>query len=253
MTARRDLLVVAGALGAITLAAWAWQLWMALDMAGSAGDELAWQWTLGALAMTFVMWVVMMVAMMLPSALPFMLGYGRLAAARTASMSASAGMVSFVSGYLLSWALFSIGATALQVLMHRGGLLSPQMAITNNGLSAAVLLVAGLYQFTPMKHACARHCRTATGFFIAHWRDGPLGALRMGVRHGLHCVGCCWLLMAIMFVVGVMNIAWMMILAAVMLIEKLPQLGGRVERAVGAIAIAAGGYLVATALFERLA
>lgn len=251
--ARRDLLVVTGALGAITLAAWAWQLRMAFDMAAAAPGEPAWPWTAGAVAMTFAMWVVMMVAMMLPSALPFMLGYGRLAAARTASMSASAGMVSFVSGYILSWALFSVGATALQALLHRGGLLSPSMAITHTGLSAAVLLVAGLYQFTPMKRACARFCRTPVGFFIAHWRDGPLGALRMGARHGLHCVGCCWLLMAIMFVVGVMNITWMMILAAVMLIEKLPHFGGRLERVVGAAAIAAGGYLVAASLLERLA
>ena len=246
-------MIVAGGLAAITLAAWAYQVRMALNMQALAVDGVSWQWTPGAVIMTFVMWVVMMIAMMLPTAMPFVTAYAKLAAARAASMSPLSGTVSFIAGYTLAWALFSAGATLLQIVLDRGGLLSASMAIASPWLGGAVLLAAGFYQFSPMKLACARHCRTPVGFFIARWRDGPRGALAMGTRHGIYCVGCCWLLMAIMFVVGIMSLAWMMILTAVMLTEKLPAIGERVGRAAGLAAIAAGGMFIAAAYLHRFA
>ena len=214
-TRRRDLLFVAGGLGAISLSAWAYQFWMAQAMTMAAGPS--WQWTPAAVFMTFLMWAVMMLAMMLPTALPFVAAYSTLSRARAPTMSPSGGTVAFVGGYVLAWSMFSIGATMLQVLLDQSGMLSPSMGIASTWLGGAVLLLAGIYQFTPMKAACARHCRTPIGFFMARWRDGPLGALSMGARHGAYCVGCCWLLMVTMFVVGVMSLAWMLILTAVML------------------------------------
>ena len=253
MAARRDLLIVAGGLGAITLAAWAYQVRMALNMQALPGGEVSWQWTPGAVFMTFVMWAVMMVAMMLPTAVPFVSTYSKLAGARAAGMSPVSGTIWFVTGYTLAWTLFGAGATLLQMLLQQYGLLSPSMSITSTSLSGAVLLAAGIYQFTPMKLACARHCRTPAGFFIARWRDGPRGALAMGTRHGVYCVGCCWMLMTIMFVAGIMSLAWMLILTAVMLTEKLPAVGERFGHAVGGVAIVAGIALIAVACLERRA
>lgn len=191
------------------------------------------------------MWTVMMIVMMLPTAVPFVWTYWRLAAARAARTPRIGATFSFVAGYLLPWAAFSLGATMLLILLDRGGELSPSMAIRSANLSGALMLAVGVYQFTPLKDACARNCRTPIGFFIARWRDGSRGAVAMGIKHGIYCVGCCWLLMAIMFVVGVMNLTWMAILTAVVLIKKLPRIGPRLGKAVGWMAVAAGISLLA--------
>jgi predicted metal-binding membrane protein len=221
---------------------------MSLQMQAMADSVPSWQWTPGAVFATFLMWAVMMVAMMLPTALPFIRTYWQLAGARRAGASRTSGTIAFVFGYLVAWTVFSAAATLLQILLHQRGLLSPNMAISGTALSGVVALGAGIYQFTPMKLACAHKCRTPIGFFVARWRDGPGGAIAVGIEHGAYCVGCCWMLMATMFVAGIMSLAWMAILTAIMLIEKLPSIGERFGRAMGWIGIAAGITLIAKSL-----
>ncbi|MBI3371987.1 MAG: DUF2182 domain-containing protein [Betaproteobacteria bacterium] len=244
MEARRDFVIVGSGLAAVIVVSWAWQVRMSLQMQELAQGVPSWQWTPGAILATFFMWATMMVAMMLPTALPFIRTYWGLAGARSSQASRTSGTIAFVSGYLIAWAVFSAAATLLQILLHQRGLLSPNMSIAGTGLSGVVALAAGIYQFTPMKTACARKCRTPIGFFVARWRDGVGGAIAVGIEHGLYCVGCCWLLMATMFVAGVMSLAWMAMLTAIMLIEKLPSVGERFGGAIGWIGIAAGIALI---------
>lgn len=171
-----------------------------------------------------VMWWSMMIAMMAPSAVPAILLYARVyrhaQAQRDAAKLAPVG--AFTAGYLLAWLGFSIFATALQWSLTKLGVLAEMtMASSSAYLSAAVLLAAGLYQFSSFKDRCLTHCRAPAGFISQHWRPGASGALRLGALHGAYCVGCCWLLMALLFVGGVMNVIWIAILAVLVVVEKL--------------------------------
>ena len=151
----------------------------------------------------------------------------------------------FLSGYLIAWLLFSLAATALQWGLERTGLVHGMMMWSNSRvLSAAFLLSAGLYQLSPLKTVCLDHCRSPAGFLSAHWRKGPAGALRMGMDHGLYCVGCCWFLMLLLFVGGIMNLVWIAGLAIFVLLEKLLPHGVPVARASGIVMLLAGGYLL---------
>jgi predicted metal-binding membrane protein len=191
----------------------------------------------------FVMWAVMMVAMMLPSAAPVMvlvLGVYRRRADAQARVAASA----FVAGYVIVWTAFSLAASASQVVLHRAALLAPDMRLRSAAVSGVVLLIAGLYQWLPLKRACLTHCQSPLGFLSQHWREGTRGGLMLGLRHGAFCVGCCWLLMALLFVVGVMNLAWVAALAAFVLIEKLAGGGAVVARIAGVAVAVWGSYLL---------
>ncbi len=221
-----------------------------MQMNGMEGTMAAWQWTPGAVAATYFMWTVMMVAMMLPTALPFIWTYWNLSGARSGDGARTGGTVAFVTGYLAAWGAFSAVATLVQIVLHQLGLLSPSMAIAANGLSGALVLGAGLYQFTRAKAVCANKCRTPLGFLMARWRDGPGGAFLVGAEHGAYCVGCCWLLMATLFVAGVMSLAWMAVLTAIVLIEKLPAAGERFGRAMGFLGIGVGLFLVFRAVAQ---
>jgi predicted metal-binding membrane protein len=151
----------------------------------------------------------------------------------------------FTAGYLLAWGGFSLAATLAQEALKRAALLSPMDMTTNSRLLGGLLfLAAGLYQFTPVKLACLRLCRSPLDFVVNHWRDGPGGALRMGITHGLHCLGCCWILMLLLFVGGVMNLLWVAALAVVVLIEKLTA-GPWIGRAGGVLLVACGAWLLA--------
>jgi predicted metal-binding membrane protein len=153
-------------------------------------------------------------------------------------------VVSFGLGYVAVWAGFSALATLAQWALHQALLLSPMMATTNRWLAAAIVIAAGIYQLTPFKAACLTHCQTPMGFLMSHWRDGTLGAFRMGLRHGVYCVGCCWVLMCVLFAVGVMNLVWVAVLTAFILVEKL--VGGRsVSRIGGVLLIGVGVVMVA--------
>jgi predicted metal-binding membrane protein len=195
----------------------------------------------------FLMWAVMMVAMMLPSAAPvilLVLAMYRRRGDRRAVVSAYA----FVGGYLLAWTGFSAAAAAAQVALHRAALIGADMRFSRPVLSGIVLIAVGVYQWLPLKNLCLTHCQSPLGILSRYWREGPTGGLVTGMRHGAYCVGCCWLLMAMLFVVGVMNLLWVTALAAFILVEKLVRMGQLVPRIAGAGLAGWGSYLLASAL-----
>jgi predicted metal-binding membrane protein len=184
-----------------------------------------------------LMWFGMMSAMMAPAAWPWLRAFHRFAGTeRGAGAGATA---RFASGYLLVWMGYAIGAAVLQGAFARAGLMRPSTGIVVPGVGAVIFLVAGLYQFAPIKRACLTHCRTPFGYFLTEWRDGPMGAFRMGLHHGLFCVGCCWALMATAFAVGIMNVWWMAALAVLTLVEQVAPQGQMLRRVLG------GAFLVA--------
>jgi predicted metal-binding membrane protein len=194
----------------------------------------------------FAMWVVMMVGMMTPSVAPMILIYARVGrqAATQGKPFAASGW--FAGGYLLAWTAFSLIATAAQWALERAALLTPMMVSASNILGAIVLILAGLYQWTPLKEACLSYCRSPLVFIQSQggFRRGPGGALALGFRHGIYCIGCCWALMALLFVGGVMNLLWIAVLAIFVLVEKVVPFGSVVARVAGLAFIAAGAWLL---------
>lgn len=193
-----------------------------------------------AVPVVVLMWWVMMIAMMTPSAAPLVLLYARVARHRAGDAPAAgpelAPSAFLAAGYLMAWLAFSVAATIAQELLQPAGLISGMMLWSKSAaLSAAVLAAAGLYQLSPLKHACLRQCRAPTQFLVRHWRPGRRGAVRLGVLHGAYCVGCCWLLMALLFVGGVMNLVWIAALTALVLVEKLAPSGAAVARGAGVV------------------
>lgn len=204
-------------------------------------------WTLGEWAYLCVMWSVMMVAMMLPSALPTILlvaGVDHNRRARSAaapSTRAAAGITPlFVTGYLLAWTGYSVVAATAQWILHGTLLVSDAMVSASPVFSGGLLLAAGVFQFTPLKDRCISHCRSPLSFLMGHWREGRGGALTMGLHHGSYCVGCCWALMALLFVLGVMNLMWVTALAVIVLVEKTLPAHRWVSGAIGAALIGWG-------------
>ncbi len=183
----------------------------------------------------------MMAAMMLPSAAPMILLYATIARRRSERGESATAAGVFAFGYLAVWSVFSLAATALQHELEKAALLSPMMEATSITLAGAVLIAAGLYQWTPLKQACLRYCRSPLDFLLAYWRPGAPGAFLMGLRHGAVCLGCCWLLMLLLFAGGVMNLAWIAGIAVFVLVEKLSPAGHWIGRAAGALLVAWGG------------
>ena len=238
-----------GALVAVIAAAWAYLLLGAgiememMDIGGGQMMAMPQEWSPPYAVLIFVMWVVMMVAMMLPSAAPTVLLVAALAGNRLANSNlVPVTAMLFASGYLLVWCGFSLAATGLQWGLEEAGLLSQTMALGNAILAGAVLIAAGVYQWTPLKDTCLKHCRSPTEFLVRHWHRGTFGAIRIGVRHGLFCLGCCWMLMALLFVGGLMNLAWIALIALVVLFEKTMPWGGRMSRLTGALLAAWGAF-----------
>lgn len=178
------------------------------------------KWSPAALLPLFLMWAEMMVAMMLPSAAPTILMYSRLMENRRAADRTWTHPWFFLTGYLLVWTLFSAAAAAVQWALHGLAWLSADMAFARPVAASGTLVFAGLFQFTRFKSNCLRHCQNPWSFFSTKWREGKTGALHMGFRHGIYCTGCCWLLMVLLFVAGVMNLYWIAVLTALVLIEK---------------------------------
>lgn len=230
-------MVLAG-LAAITLLSWLYLLSMAGDMGtmsmpeAMAGAQIQ-PWSTTDFALMFLMWTVMMVAMMVPSAAPLILIYARVYRREKEQGRPFTPTAAFAAGYLLAWTVFSLIATVLQWALERAALLSPMMVSKSNYLGAVILIAAGVYQLTPLKHACLAHCRSPMSFIMQHWRTGTRGALRMGMEHGLFCVGCCWFLMGLLFVGGVMNLLWVAAIAAFVLVEKVVPRGKVVAIASG--------------------
>lgn len=202
-------------------------------MGGGQGGVAVWSRS----AVVFAMWTVMMIAMMLPGAAPAILLFAALSRSR-ASTTAFPSVAVFAAGYVLVWTGFSAVATMGHLALQQAALLSPALRTTSGVLAALLLMAAGVYQFTPLKAACLRHCRLPLQFFTRYWRSGATGALRLGMLHGGYCLGCCWVLMGLLFVGGVMNLWWVAALAAFILVEKTAVLGARGGR------VASGAGLV---------
>jgi predicted metal-binding membrane protein len=236
--------VVLGALATVVAAAWGYLLLGAgiememMDIGGGQIMTMQREWSLPYAVLISVMWVMMMVAMMLPSAVPTVLLVSAIAEDRLANSNlVPATAMLFASGDLLVWCAFSLAATVLQWGLDRLGLLSETMAIGNATLASTVLIAAGVYQWTPLKDACLRHCRSPTEFLIRHWHRGTFGAIRIGIRHGFFCLGCCWMLMTLLFVGGLMNFAWVGAIALLVLLEKILPWGGWMSRLAGVILV----------------
>lgn len=209
-------------------------------------------WNVGYAVLMFFMWWIMMIAMMLPSAAPMVLLHAKIArssSARANMPAAPWSTASFTLGYLLCWAAFSMVAVALQRAFESFGLLSPMMLNSTNTLFAGgILVLAGLYQMTPLKKACLEHCRSPIAFLSQNWRDGSGGALVLGLQHGVYCLGCCWGLMAILFFGGIMNLYWIIGLALIVFLEKLLPVGPRLGQITGALLLAWGATFLYSAL-----
>ena len=193
--------------------------------------------------MIFLMWLIMMAAMMLPSAAPAILLVAALTQQR-GERGAVRSSGQFALGYVAVWGAFSLAATGLQWSLDRAGLLSETMASRSVALIAALLIAGGVYQWTPWKHACLRHCRSPLEFLTRYWRHGPLRPLRAGAWHRAFCLGCCWMLMGLLFVGGLMNMLWIAGLALLVLIEKLFPLGPRVSQLSGVALIGWGVFVL---------
>ncbi len=196
-------------------------------------------WTPATALVMFVMWWLMMVAMMVPSAAPAILLYAALT--RGSAGKNSRNTVLFGMGYILAWAGFSMAATLLQWgLTTRGGLSPMYMTLTSGFAGGFVLILAGLYQLTPLKRICLEACRGPVQALMSQWRPGPAGALRAGFGLGINCLGCCWVLMLLLFVGGVMNLYWIIGIAVYVGIEKLALPGPRLAGYMGGLLIVAG-------------
>lgn len=226
---RRDRWLVGGALAVAIGLCWAWIIPMAIDMYGSMSGSSAWMmtdtWDARHLTLLFAMWVVMMAGMMLPSAAPALLIYAAVVRKSPEGARAPVHVYAFGGGYLLVWTAFSLVATVLQRWLAHLLLLTPMMDASDRRFGGALLMVAGLYQFTPFKRACLRYCRSPAEFLTRYWRTGTAGGLYLGWLHGLYCLGCCWALMLLLFVGGVMNLWWIAGLTVFVLLEKLVPFG----------------------------
>ncbi|MFD1988002.1 DUF2182 domain-containing protein [Mesorhizobium newzealandense] len=274
---RRDRTVVTVALVIIAVLAWAYVLWLAadmtmpdattpsatsgdmdgMDMSGMRGMDMGAAvtpgfraWALADFAFIFAMWAVMMVGMMTPSVAPMVLLYAGVGRKARAGGRPIASTAWFFTGYLLVWVAFSAAATGTQWLLASLTLLSPMMATNSTVLGGLVLIAAGLYQWTPMKGVCLQQCQAPIAFLASHggFRSDPPGALRFGIHHGAYCLGCCWALMALLFVGGVMNVLWIAGIAILVLLEKRVPTGQLVPRISGALMAAMGAWLLVRAL-----
>ena len=208
-------------------------------MMAAMGMTMDMPWTAADVFFTFVMWAVMMVGMMAPSASPMLLLFAAARAGR-GERGVSLATLTFGLGYVAVWTGFSVGAALAQWGLHQAAMLSQTMASSSSRLSGAILIAAGAYQLTPWKSRCLTHCRSPLGFLMTNWCDGTPGAFRMGFRHGGYCLGCCWALMCMLFVVGVMNLVWVAALTGLVLIEKIGPAGAIVARVAGAAMVVLG-------------
>ena len=250
---RRERLFILASLVGITLLAWAYTIYEArrMNMTGVcecmrmkiSGPDLT-SWPPATLLPLFLMWAIMMIAMMLPSALPMILTFTAVTRNRQRSGRSYIPVSIFVLGYIAIWCGFSVVAAIAQWWLHRHALLSPSMASTSTWLGGTLLVAAGLFQFTPLKQSCLTHCRGPLEFIMTRWREGRSGAFRMGVEHGAFCTGCCWALMALLFVAGVMNILWIAALTLLVCLEKMLPARAHLSFATGLLLCGWGTFIL---------
>lgn len=225
--------------GLLAVSAWGYLVFLAssrMTMGSAFAMPMSSDWSRTQALLMVLMWMVMMVAMMLPTALPMLAAYDRALGdhpMRRSSISA------FAAGYLIVWIAFASAATGLQWLLHDRALASGMGVLLDPWLVSVVLVIAGAYEFTPVKMTMLGSCRTPLGFLATEWRNGRSGALRMGVAHGRLCLGCCWALMLLLFVLGVMNLFWVFALSGLIALEKLTQ-SSAVPRFVGGALVVSG-------------
>lgn len=253
---RRDRAVIIAALAVLSALAWSYLAWLANDVAMDGMDMTGYRmipagralmipasspWQPIEFAYVFVMWVVMMIGMMTPSAAPIVLIYARVGrqAAKSRPFASTAW---FAGGYLLAWIAFSLVATSAQWALERAAFLTPAMAGASHVFGGILLILAGIYQWTPWKDICLSQCQTPLAFILSHggFQGDATSALRLGLRQGLYCLGCCWALMVLLFALGVMNLLWIAGLAILVLLEKVAP-SGRVIARIAGIALFAGG------------
>lgn len=240
----RDRAILLAGIMAISALAWAYtarEAWAMHEMHGGMDmtGVLMTAWTRRDAVLMFLMWTVMMVAMMTPSVAPVVLVYGLHSRKRKQENRPYAPAGAFLAGYLLVWTAFSLIATVAQWGLQKAALLSMMMEPIGHFLPGIILLTAGVYQFTPLKHACLKHCRNPLNVLM-DWKPGIGGALAMGIRHGAYCTACCWFLMALLFAAGVMNLLWVALIALFVLLEKAAP-GGEIVAKIAGVLLAAGG------------
>ncbi len=253
---KRDRIVVLSALSTVVALSWAYVLagagmnMSALEItqltSGESGIDMMMPaaWDLAYAGVMFLMWWVMMIAMMLPSATPMVLLFATVNRKQKEKGNAYVPTALFASAYLVVWAWFSVVAVALQWGLEATALLSPMLVSTSAFLGGGLLLAAGIYQLTPIKQACLKHCRSPLQFMMSHWRSGRRGVFRMGAEHGAYCVGCCWFLMGLLFFGGVMNLYWIIGLAVFVFLEKTIPAGHWFSYCVGVVLIICGGFVL---------
>jgi predicted metal-binding membrane protein len=224
---RRERVIVAGALGALTVLSWTYFIWLSSatsgsmpDMPGMAMSQSLHPWTAVELSIGFAMWSTMMIGMMTPSIAPGILMYARLEFTQNEPLAPTGW---FVGGYLLAWLGFAFIATITQAALLEAGAMTPTLRSSSGLLSGTVFILAGGYQLSMLKNTCLTICRSPTSFIHAQggYTSGISSALKLGLKHGVYCVGCCWSLMALLFVVGVMDLVWMAVLSIWVLLEKI--------------------------------
>lgn len=265
---RRDRLLVASGVVIVSVLAWLYVLWLAADMNGVGMDmagmrmipaglglmaPAATPWSVAEFVLVFLMWAVMMIAMMTPSAAPMMLMYARAVRQGNSSGKPLPATAWFAAGYFLAWAGFSFVATTFQWVLDRQALMDARMASASRVVGAIIVIAAGIYQWTPLKDSCLAQCQSPFRFLLTHggFRSDPMGCLRLGLVHGTYCVGCCWILMGLLFVVGVMNVLWIALLICLVLMEKLAPFGNWTARLSGAVCIGVGVWMAFGAASAR--
>ena len=246
----RDHLIVYSAMLGICLSTWAYMGYMGWAMQNMHIVDM-WMpprsgtrsWQLYDFWMLFFMWTVMMIAMMTPSVLPMVSMYVTVTRSKKSKEQSYTPTIIFLCGYLIAWTLFSVAISIVQYPLHVASLLNPMMDSRSYMFSGVVLVIAGIYQWTPWKDACLEQCRSPLHYLMTSWREGKRGAIRMGMHHGAYCVGCCWALMAVMFAVGVMNVMWMLVIAFFVLAEKISPVSSRYIRIISGVGLVVwGGY-----------
>jgi len=232
----------------VPLACWIWVVAMARDMYGAMSGPAAWMmtpaWDARHLVLLWAMWAAMMAGMMLPSATPIVLLYAGAVRNRPENAHPVMRIYALGAGYLLVWALFSVGATLVQRFFSALLLVTPMMEPSTLPAAAVLLFVAGVYQLTPLKQACLQSCRSPIRFLGSRWRSGVTGAFHMGIEHGVYCLGCCWALMLLLFAGGVMNLAVVLTLTVWVAIEKLAPFGEQSARLSGALLLGSAAWML---------
>jgi len=250
---KRDRMIVIAGVVAVVAIAWGYTIYLAQSNAdvgmsmGMAGGNTR-SWSGVDFSLMFVMWVVMMVAMMVPSAAPMILLFATVNRRRREKSGPFVSTGVFLSGYLVVWAGFALVATLGNWGLHQASLLTSMMGGSSSGyLGGALLLTAGIFQWSQLKYVCLTHCRSPLSFLMSDWKDGTGGAFKMGLQHGRYCLGCCWILMALLFVLGVMNLVWIAALAAFVLAEKVIPARTKVSKITGGLLVAWGSWAVLAA------